>query len=349
MNKVIFYIFIIVFFVKTGNVFSSNNIFDVDNIVVKNIANQNKEELLNKAFKEGFKKLTKKILINKDLLSVEKTSLREIKKLVSTYQIIENEEVYEEEEIKVNLSFDREKINRFFYVKGISYADITETDVVIFPVLIKKNDFFLYSENYFYNNWPKQHFDEENEFIKYVLPVENLEDLQLINSNKDDLESLPIAQILSNYDLKDYIFLVLTVKNNKIDVFLKGSISGNKVIKNFKVSSEDNSEEIRYNNAIKEVKKEIDEIWKLQNQIDIRTPSFLNTVLEIKKDNDLLNLRKALNKIDLIESYSVIELSTNYAKIKIKYLGKINKIKSKLDNQGIKVIISNNEWKLKLI
>ena len=25
-------------------------------------------------------------------------------------------------------------------MKGISYADITETDVVIFPVLIKKND-----------------------------------------------------------------------------------------------------------------------------------------------------------------------------------------------------------------
>ena len=96
-------------------------------------------------------------------------------------------------------------------------------------------------------------------------------------------------------------------------------------------------------------KREIDEIWKLQNLIDIRTPSFLNTVLEIKKDNDLLNLRKALNKIDLIESYNVMELNTNYAKIKIKYLGKINKIKSKLDDQGIRVIISNNEWKLKLI
>ena len=31
-----------------------------------------------------------------------------------------------------------------------------------------------------------------------------------------------------------------------------------------------------------------------------------------------------------------MELNTNYAKIKIKYLGKINKIKSKLDDQGIK-------------
>ena len=349
MNKIIFYIFIIVFFVKTGNVFSSNNIFNVDNIVVKNTANQNKEKLLDKAFQEGFKKLTKKILINKDLLSVEKTSLKEIKKLVSTYQIIENDEFYEDEEVKVNLSFDREKINRFFYVKGISYADISDTDVVIFPVLIKNNDFFLFSENYFYNNWSSQYFDEENEFINYVLPIENLEDLQLINSNKDDLESLPIKKILSNYDLKDYIFLILTIKNNKIDIFLKGSISGNKVIKNFSISNGDKGEDIRYNNAIKEVKREIDEIWKLQNLIDIRTPSFLNTVLEIKKDNDLLNLRKALNKIDLIESYNVMELNTNYAKIKIKYLGKINKIKSKLDNQGIRVIISNNEWKLKLI
>ena len=62
-----------------------------------------------------------------------------------------------------------------------------------------------------------------------------------------------------------------------------------------------------------------------------------------------MNLRKALNKIDLIESYNVMELNTNYAKIKFKYLGKINKIKAKLDNQGIRVIISNNEWKLKLI
>ena len=349
MNKIIFYIFIIVFFVKTGNVFSSNNIFDVDNIVVKNTANQNKEKLLDKAFQEGFEKLTKKILINKDLLSVEKTSLKEIKKLVSTYQIIENEEFYVNDEVKVNLSFDREKINRFFYVKGISYADISDTDVVIFPVLIKNNDFFLFSENYFYNNWSNQYFDEENEFINYVLPIENLEDLQLINSNKNDLESLPIKQILSNYDLKDYIFLIITIKKNKIDIFLKGSISGNRVIKNFSVSSGDEGEDIIYNNAIKEVKREIDEIWKLQNLIDIRTPSFLNTVLEIKKDNDLLNLRKALNKIDLIESYNVMELNTKYAKIKIKYLGKINKIKSKLDNQGIRVIISNNEWKLKLI
>ena len=36
-------------------------------------------------------------------------------------------------------AYDRET-NRFFYVRGISYADISDTNVVIFPVLIKNND-----------------------------------------------------------------------------------------------------------------------------------------------------------------------------------------------------------------
>ena len=132
-----------------------------------------------------------------------------------------------------------------------------------------------------------------------------------------------------------------------MNVFLKGSISGNKVIKNFSYEKVDN--EKKYNKTIDQVKSEINEIWKLQNLVDIRTPSFLNTTLEIKNDSDLLKLRLALNKIDLIESYNVVELNKSYAKIKIKYLGKINKIKTKLDDQGIKVIITNNEWKLKLI
>ena len=348
MNKIIFSFFIIVFFIKTGNVFSNNNIFNVDNIVVRNTANQNKEKLLNMAFKKGFKKLTKKILINKDLITVNKTSLKEIRKLISTYQIIENEEFNEKKEVKINLSFDREKINRFFYLKNISYADISETEVVLFPVLIEKDSFFLFSDNYFYNNWTQKKEDQENEFIDYILPIENLEDLQLISLNKNDLELLPIEKILSNYDLKDYIFLVLTMKEKEIEVFLKGSISGNKIIKNFSFYDNENTKEIKFNNTIKKVKKEINEIWKLQNLIDIRTPSFLNIVLEINKESDLLNLKKSLNKIDLIESYYVLELNKSYAKIKIKYLGKINKIKSKLNNQGMKVIILNNEWKIRL-
>ena len=112
-----------------------------------------------------------------------------------------------------------------------------------------------------------------------------------------------------------------------------------------------NSEEtnISYLNTIKIIKQEINEIWKSQNLVDVRTPTFLNIILDIKRDNDLLNLQKALNNIELIENYQVLELNKNYAKIKIKYLGSIDKIKNKFAKQNILISIINNQWKLKLI
>ena len=75
----------------------------------------------------------------------------------------------------------------------------------------------------------------------------------------------------------------------------------------------------------------------------------IHITLDLKKNNDLLKLQNTLDNIDLIVNYQVLELNKEYAKIKIKYLGKINKIKSKLDQNKIKVIILDNQWKLKLI
>ena len=109
------------------------------------------------------------------------------------------------------------------------------------------------------------------------------------------------------------------------------------------------NEEINYQNSIKKIKKEIEEIFKIQNLIDVRTPSFLNIILDIDKGDDLLKLQLKLNEIDLIENYYVLELSKDYAKIKIKYLGKIDKMKKKLTKHGIDIEVSDNSWKLKLI
>ena len=133
-----------------------------------------------------------------------------------------------------------------------------------------------------------------------------------------------------------------------MDIFLKGQISGNNIIKNFSILNE-TEKDSSYRNIIEELKMEISELWKSNNLIDVRTPSFLNVTLDINKKDDLLKLQESLNKIDLIESYYVFELDKDHVKIKIKYLGKIDKIKSKLNENNIKVIIYQSKWKLKLI
>ena len=301
--------------------------------------------LVNKAIKLGFYKLTQRILKEKDAIELSKTSLKDIKNLVSNYQIINEADNLKEGDVIINLTFDREKINKFFYNKDISYADISKTKLVIFPVLVEKNNINLFSDNYFYNNWENKNIYD---FIDYVLPSENLEDIQLINQNKDNLETIKVDKILSKYDIKNYIFLVIKPGDKQANVFLKGKISGNEVIKNVEIEINNNDTKVNYTYIIKEIKKEINELWKSQNLIDISAPAFLNIMLFINESRDLLNLQQSLSTIDLIDRYSVLELNKNYAKLNVKYYGKINKIKKKFQENGIIIEIINNEWRVKL-
>ncbi len=348
MNKIIFSLLIIVFLLKTGNVFSNINIFHVDNIVVDTKGNLNKEQLLNNAFRKGFDKLVKKILLKKDQDLVLSTSNDDIKKMISNYQIYSNDN-FNKNEFKINLSFDRQRMNNFFSLKGISYADLSKTSLLLFPVLVEKDNFYLFSNNYFYKNWniKNDEKEKENEFVEYIMPIENLEYVQIIQQNKNSLETIDLNKLLSDYNVKNYVFLVIRPLKEKTNIFLKANISENNIVKNFQVINSLDVDRISNFGKIREnIKREIVEILKSQNLIDIRTPSFLNIFVDIKKQDDLLKTRSILKKIKLIENFYVLELNKNYAKVKIKYFGKLEKIKSKFDEMGIELKNSDNQWKV---
>ena len=81
----------------------------------------------------------------------------------------------------------------------------------------------------------------------------------------------------------------------------------------------------------------------------MKTPSFLNTKFKLKKQNNLVELNNRLEKIDLIESIYVQELNNDYVNLKIKYLGKLNKIINQLEGQNIILKLSGEEWTLEII
>ena len=83
--------------------------------------------------------------------------------------------------------------------------------------------------------------------------------------------------------------------------------------------------------------------------IDVRTPSFLNVEVKLNNENNLIEFNNRLKKIDLIDNFFVQQLNKDYALVKIKYLGKINKIIDKLENQNIKLKMIAGQWQLKII
>jgi hypothetical protein len=69
----------------------------------------------------------------------------------------------------------------------------------------------------------------------------------------------------------------------------------------------------------------------------------------LNKKNNLFELNKRFKKIDLIENIYVQELNNEYVLIKIKYLGKLNKLIQKLEEQMIALKFNKNKWDLKII
>ena len=68
-----------------------------------------------------------------------------------------------------------------------------------------------------------------------------------------------------------------------------------------------------------------------------------------KKNNNLVELRKRINNIDLIENIYVQEFNNEYVLLKIKYLGKIDKIIDQLKEQKILLSLTQDMWSLKVI
>ena len=146
--KFIFCILIILF--KTGNVLSNNNIFSVNNIEITQETSQNRDKLVTLAFKKAFDQLTNRLLLEKDYRNVSSTSLTDIKKLISYYQV---KNIFKKEKNKsvktVNVFFDRDRMHNFFYKKDLLYSDLISDEVIIFPLLKIERQYFIYSKNYF--------------------------------------------------------------------------------------------------------------------------------------------------------------------------------------------------------
>jgi len=221
MNKFFFIFCIIVFLFKTQTIFSNNLIYDVNNIEVSSKINTilDKKKLIQSAFQKAFITFVNKTLLKKDAINLYKTKVNTIEDLVFAYQIIKEEKNEEKESIlTINVKFDKKKISNFLAQNAVSYADVSNISLTLLPVLLKDADIFMFSENFFYNNWLKNQNEAVNTndiLITYNLALENIEDLQYINSIKENLESIDVKKLTSLNDAKNYVFLLIYYTENE--------------------------------------------------------------------------------------------------------------------------------------
>ena len=143
------------------------------------------------------------------------------------------------------------------------------------------------------------------------------------------------------------LILIEESKSNNKKIYIKSIIQEKKISKNLDYKKQDLSPNDFYQQVIVESKKELINLVKSKNLIDIRTPSFLNAKLDINKSNNLVELNLRIKNIDLIENLYVQEFNKNYVNLRIKYLGKLDKIINQLKKQKIDLQLINDQWIIK--
>ena len=339
-------VLILVIFLKTGNLLSENSLFNVNNISLEKKENFSVKNLADEAIKEAFKQLTNKILLTEDIKQVTNLKFSDIKELVKYYNIVKNPEK-ESNKINFSVTFDKDKIHNLFYKKKISYSDITDKEFYILPILLSKNEIFVFSNNYYYENWNK---NDNHELIEFILPTENIDIIQIINQSRDNLLQLELNSLFKEY-LNQNIALILIDKKDTTEkkIYIKTAIH-NKFISKSLTIKKNNLEKMELNEkVIFEIKKEIINLIKSQNLIDISTPAFLNVKLDLNQKNNLALLKSRIKNVNLIENIFVQEFNKESVDLKIKYLGKLDKIINQLKKENISLKLINDYWIIKIL
>ena len=341
-------IFILIVFLKTKTVLSENNLFIVNNIKIEKNDKTTNSSLANKAIKKGFDQLIEKILLKQDMKKVSDLNFSSIKQLVTYYQVSNISEKENNQELaNFNVTFDKEKIHDLFYNKGVSYSEISNKELYILPVLIKENEIYIFNNNYFYENWNEIY---SVDLIEFILPLENIEVIKNINESKNNLINIEIENLFKEYSKKNLALVFIEdSKKNNLKIYLKLRIEEKNISKGLNIKDQKTDKNKLYEKILTESKKEIINLVKSENLIDIRTPSFLNAKLNLSKKTNLVKFNSRIKNIDLIENIYVQEFNKDYIFLKIKYLGKLNKIINQIRSKDIDLKFIDGFWIIKIL
>ena len=328
---------------------AQSKIFKIEDIEISEPfnANFNKEKVINKAFSTAFAELTLSVITTKDKLKIKHTKLDEIKYLVDSFEI-KNESFLNKNYIaKFNVNFDKKKTLNYFETKNIFPSLKINKDFLTILIFLDndKNKIFLYDKNPFYKNWNNK--KEKFFLINYILIEEDIEDLELINKNKENIENYQFDKIINKYGLNDYVISIIFKNKKELRILSKFYFDKNLKIINRKYHDIELKDQNKLDYLIYETKTNLEDLWKSNNLINTSLKLPINLQLNPKDTLKAINLEKEMDKIDLIYDYYVTNISNKNLNYKIIFNGSPKQFLNIMNEKNIIINIENEVWKVK--
>ena len=118
----------------------------------------------------------------------------------------------------------------------------------------------LFHNNKIFESWNKN--NEKTHLIKYILPTEDLEDLNQIKKNYENIEQYDFDEVISKYGLKDSIISLFFKGEDKVRVLTRITYNKNVVLKNQSFPQKNFSDIDQIEELIKVLKTVYEDHWK---------------------------------------------------------------------------------------
>jgi len=308
--------------------------------------NFNKQNIIDSAFKIAFKELIAKITISEDKKNLNSTNIKIIESLVDSFTIVDEKFIENKYFAKFDVDFNKKQVLNFLERENIFSSIPKEKNLLLIPILvdIEKKQMLLFSENPYYLNWNEK--NEKHYLLKYILPNEDLEDINIIKKNINNIEYYNFNEIITKYDIKDYIIIIFFKNKSNLKILSKVNLNNNFLISNTAFSDVNYDEQKSLENVIKILKTNYENQWKKINQINtsIRLPLTLS--LNSKNYELITKFEKHLAKLDLVSNYYIDNFSSEMTIYKIIYNSTPDKFIQEIENEGLKLDTSYKIWRV---
>ena len=335
---------LIIFFFSTEVVKAKS--FEINDIEIDQPfeINFDKNKVIDLGFKKAFFELVYSLIKSPDFKKIDNIELNEIKSMIETFSIKEEKFIDQKYYVNLGVSFNKKKIFRYLEKKSIFPSRILKEQFLFIPVIIneKGNDISIFSNNPIYVDWNKT--NKRYQLIKYLLPSEDLEDLNLIKEKLDVIETYDFNEITKKYFLKNSIISLIFKDKNEIRILSKIYNDKNEIIKNntFKNINIDNETDLNF--LIENLKNLFEDTWKKLNEIN----TSIKVPITIKiKNNDLKksnNFELFLNEIDMVSDYSIEKFDKEFIFYEVLFNGTVQNFINIMKNENYDLNTQKKVW-----
>ena len=349
INTLSFYILFLIIFIifikfSTGKVLA--NSYKVSDIEISEPYNLNfsKEKVIDVAFKNAFEELIFTLLTSEYYYLNKDVNIKIIKSLIDSFSIVDEKFIDKKYIANFDVNFNKKEVLNYLYKNNIFASIPQKKKLFLLPILVDTNrsDISLLSENPFYLNWTK--FTKKYHLLDYVLPNEDLDDLNIIKNNINNLEDYEFKEIITKYQLKDYIIVILFKNEKSIRVLTRIKFNNEFILlnENFPYKSINDDIEV----VINSLKISYENSWKKINLINTSIKLPITISLDSSKFTLIEKFENKIENMDLVYNYYIESFSNNEVIYKIVYNGTPNKFLEEFNTENIKVHLNNNVWKI---